>query len=45
MLEVEVLVVKYSVMVVTSVDRFKSGIFHSVSKCNMLRVAVKDHFF
>lgn len=45
MLEVEALMVQYSAMVVTSVDRLKSGIIHSASKCNMLHMAVRDHFF
>jgi len=45
MLKAEVLTVQYSAMVVTSVDRFKSGIFHSVSKCNVLHIAVREHFF
>lgn len=41
MMEVEVIMVQYSAIVVTSVDRFKSGIFHSVSKCNVLHTAVR----
>lgn len=44
MLEVDVLKVQCSA-IVTSVDRFKSGVFHSASKCNMLHMAVREHFF